>query len=147
MKNSQILLVFTCLSWLSLLGSPANSEDNPSTLALSKPVPLEARLIEAPNDTSEDTSELDADDPDADFDPFAELDSEVAEQLESLLELDLGQLTEINVTRFTGDRVVKGSGRQAAADSPAANVVQGEEATAKNTTDAGNLLGESSTNP
>ena len=79
-------------------------------------------------------------------------DNQSERGVEAILDLDIGDLPEITVVRSPfsrdlGSVEVRGAGRQLAAESPSANVISGEEASSRNTTDAGDLLGESSTNP
>ncbi|MDP7014200.1 MAG: TonB-dependent receptor [Pirellulaceae bacterium] len=74
------------------------------------------------------------------------------EEEEAILELDIGELNEIQVvpspfSRSWGDGSVVGESRQQVADSSTANVVSGMEASTRNTTDVGSLLGRSQSNP
>ncbi len=70
----------------------------------------------------------------------------------SVLDLDIGELAAVKVVSSPfsnefGSTDVRGEGRQLAAESPAANILSGDEASARNTTDTGDLLGKSNKNP
>ena len=97
----------------------------------------EANTAEA-NTTEANTTE-------ADLEAFDAEDAKI-------LDLDLEELTQVEAipspaSSTWGNRSVSGEARQSASESPSANVVDGDEATIRNTTDAGNLLGKSTTNP
>ena len=78
-----------------------------------------------------------------------DVDTKDPEDLDSLLNMDLNQLSQVGVraTAFSSNREVTGQDRQMVADLGAANVINGAEASTRNTTDAGSLLGASNNNP
>lgn len=74
------------------------------------------------------------------------------EELENVLDLDIEQLQEVSVvpspySRTFGSHGINQPSRQQAAESTSANVVSGEEALTRKTTDVGSLLGNSINNP
>lgn len=74
------------------------------------------------------------------------------EELDALLELDISELQHIEVrpSRVSGglgSDEVQGAGRQVAAASASASIISGAESAFRNTTDAGALLGRSSSSP
>lgn len=85
-------------------------------------------------------------------DDFTALEDFDESELDELLNLDIGELQNVEVEPdlFSGGLAagdVQGEGRQAAAESASANIVSGAESRFRHTTDAGALLGKSSSNP
>lgn len=71
------------------------------------------------------------------------------DDLDSLLDLDIADLGKVvaKPSPFSSDREVSGADRQMVADSAMVNVISGGEASTRNTTDVGSLLGKSTSNP
>ncbi|MDP6446245.1 MAG: hypothetical protein QF805_20815, partial [Pirellulaceae bacterium] len=131
------LALCASLACALILAAMAGAEDNVPTTESERP---------ATGHLSDDADSPTATDVETDPDELT------PEEEEAILELDIGELNEIQVvpspfSRSWGDGSVVGESRQQVADSSTANVVSGMEASTRNTTDVGSLLGRSQSNP
>lgn len=106
-------------------------------------IPTDKSFAEQPGSASVIDANTDA--PDAS-------DGKPEDDLEAILDLDIGELQTVNFksTSPLGGRSsadIRDEARRQAADSGSANIIGGDEASARNTTDVGSLLGRSNYNP